>query len=62
MPTATTYLWHEGCTGTPEKKGFLDFSTVEQDNPNYVAANNDWIARAKQGIGVAGGPDPNVKT
>ncbi len=58
----TTYLWHEGCTGTPEKKGFLDFSTVEQDNPNYVAANNDWIARAKQGIGVAGGPDPNVKT
>jgi membrane peptidoglycan carboxypeptidase len=58
----TVYIWHEGCTGVPEKKGFLDFSTVEQGNPNYVAANDDWILRAKQGVGIEGGPHPDVKT
>jgi hypothetical protein len=61
-PAGTLYLWHEGCAGVPETKGFLDFSTVEQNQPEWVAANNDWVARAKKGVGVEGGPDPDVKT
>jgi hypothetical protein len=54
-------LWADGC-GTPETRGFLALEGVEAGHPDWQRANLDWIARAKQGIGVAGGPDPNVKT
>ena len=67
MPVVTDelgndYLWHEGCLGVPETRGFLDFSTIELDQPDWVTAIADWVARARQGPGVEGGADPDVKT
>jgi penicillin-binding protein 1A len=56
------YLWHDGCTGVPQTLPFLDFSNVDTNDPAWQAADADWISRAQQGVGVAGGPDPNVKT
>jgi hypothetical protein len=55
-------LWVDGCAGTPETRGFLALENVEAGHPDWQRANQDWIARAKQGVGVAGGPDPEVKT
>ncbi len=55
-------LWVDGCVGTPETKGFLALEGVEPGHPDWQAANLDWIARAKQGPGTAGGPDPEVRT
>jgi membrane peptidoglycan carboxypeptidase len=56
------YLWHDGCPGVPETKPFLDLSKVDVDQPDWLAADADWIARARQGPGVEGGADPLVKT
>jgi hypothetical protein len=55
-------LWVDGCPGTPETKGYLVLDTVEADHPDWHAADLDWIARARQGPGTPGGPDPDVKT
>ncbi|MEO6350667.1 MAG: hypothetical protein ABIP53_08445, partial [Candidatus Limnocylindrales bacterium] len=55
-------LWVDGCVGTPEMKGFLALEGVEPGHLDWQAANLDWIARAKQGPGTAGGPDPEVRT
>jgi membrane peptidoglycan carboxypeptidase len=55
-------LWVDGCAGTPETKGFLTLDNVEADHPDWHAADADWIARAKQGPGTAGGPHPETKT
>ena len=55
-------IWVDGCAGTPETRGFLALEGVEAGQPDWQAANQDWIARAKQGPGTAGGPDPVVKT
>ncbi|MEX2548150.1 MAG: transglycosylase domain-containing protein [Chloroflexota bacterium] len=55
-------LWVEGCAGGPETKGFLALEGVEAGHPDWQRANLDWIARAKQGPGTPGGPDPEVKT
>ena len=50
-------LWAEGCQGPMEVRGFLDFSTVEANAPeSWRKANADWIARAIEGVGTAGGP------
>jgi len=55
-------LWVEGCAGVPETRGFLALEGVEAGHPDWQGANLDWIARAKQGPGTAGGPDPEVRT
>jgi penicillin-binding protein 1A len=55
-------LWVDGCVGTPETKGFLALEGVEAGHPDWQAANLDWINRAKQGPGTAGGPDPEIRT
>jgi len=55
-------LWQNGCAGVPETKGFLALEGVEPGHPDWQAANLDWINRAKQGPGTAGGPDPQVPT
>ncbi len=55
-------LWQEGCFGIPETKGFLALEGVEAGHPDWQQANLDWINRARQGPGVAGGPDPAVPT
>ncbi|MEP7361191.1 MAG: hypothetical protein ABI744_06380, partial [Chloroflexota bacterium] len=55
-------LWQDGCSGVPETKGFLALEGVEAGQPDWQAANLDWIARAKQGPGTAGGADPAVPT
>lgn len=56
------YRWHEGCAGTPERRGFLVLDDVEADRPDWREAIDEWIERAKRGPGVAGGPDPEVRT
>ena len=55
-------LWVDGCAGAPQTKGYLDLGNVEADHPDWHTADADWIARAMQGPGTAGGPDPTVKT
>jgi membrane peptidoglycan carboxypeptidase len=57
-----SYLWTEGCPGTPETRGFLVLDDVERDRADWRAAIDDWIERAREGPGTAGGPDPNVET
>jgi hypothetical protein len=37
-------------------KGFLDLSSIEGDFPGWKTFNDGWIARARRGSGVAGGP------
>ena len=55
-------LWVDGCAGTPQTVGFLNLDNVETDHSDWHAADADWITRAKQGPGTAGGPDPQLKT
>ena len=50
-------LWAEGCSGTPVTKGFLDLSRVEAAFPLWHKADMAWIARARKGPGVRGGPE-----
>jgi hypothetical protein len=38
-------------------EGFLDLSRVESGHPRWAEANRDWITRAQEGPGVAGGPE-----
>jgi membrane peptidoglycan carboxypeptidase len=56
------YLWIDGCAGIAETKGFLALEGAEPGHPDWQQANLDWIARARQGTGIAGGPDPAVRT
>ena len=55
-------LWVDGCAGTPLMNGYLSLGNVEANHPDWHAADADWIARAMQGPGTAGGPDPQIKT
>ncbi len=57
IDTVTGLLWQEGCLGPMETRGFLDLSGIEQGFPNWKPYTDDWIARARKGPGVAGGPD-----
>ncbi|HXG39983.1 MAG TPA: transglycosylase domain-containing protein [Candidatus Limnocylindrales bacterium] len=57
IDAASGLLWQEGCAGPPETRGFLDLSRIEASFPEWQAANEGWIARARRGIGVAGGPE-----
>jgi membrane peptidoglycan carboxypeptidase len=56
------FLWDPACGGVPETRGFLVLDDVERDHPEWRAAIDDWIARAKQGTNVRGGPHPDLKT
>lgn len=40
----------------------LDLTAIDADQPTWQAANQDWIARARQGPGVRGGPAKGTKT
>ncbi len=53
---ATGNLWQDGCQGPKVVKGFLDLSNVEASFPSWKPFTNGWIARAKRGPGVSGGP------
>ncbi len=55
-------LWVDGCAGTPTTNGFLSLANVDADHADWHAADAGWIARAQQGPGTPGGPDPNIPT
>ncbi len=55
-------LWVDGCVGTPVTEGFLNLDNVDAGHPDWQIADQNWIARAKQGVGIAGGPDPQNPT
>ncbi len=57
VDSATGKLWQEGCVGPKEVKGFLNLGNVESEFPSWGPANRNWLARAAQGSGVAGGPE-----
>ncbi|MBA3778203.1 MAG: transglycosylase domain-containing protein [Chloroflexi bacterium] len=57
VDAATNLLWREGCEGPPVTKAFLDLSQAEKVFPRWQEANQAWIARARQGPGVVGGPE-----
>lgn len=54
---ASGLLWQDGCAGPKDTQGFLDLSGVEPAFPQWKPFTDGWIARAKQGPGVAGGPE-----
>jgi membrane peptidoglycan carboxypeptidase len=53
---ASGKLWANGCTGPKVTEGFLDFSSVEAAFPAWQKFDQGWVARAKRGPGVYGGP------
>ena len=53
---ATGLLWQAGCLGPDVTKGFLDFSNVEPGHPTWVKYTQGWVARARRGVGIRGGP------
>ena len=57
-PTGTTTCGTRAAPACPRRRASSTSRHVEADQPDWRAANNDWIARAKQGVGVEGGPDP----
>jgi membrane peptidoglycan carboxypeptidase len=58
IDTATGLLWQEGCTGPAETQGFLDLSDAEAAfPPSWQKALDGWVARARKGAGVRGGPE-----
>jgi peptidoglycan glycosyltransferase len=62
VDSVTGLLWQDGCIGTPVTKVFLDLTGVESAFPNWQAANLDWLARARKGTGVKGGPLGTTRT
>ncbi|MHB8458495.1 MAG: transglycosylase domain-containing protein [Candidatus Limnocylindrales bacterium] len=60
IDSATGLLWTDGCTGPQVQKGFLDLSNQDAAFPAWQAADQAWIARARKGPGVRGGPMGNV--
>jgi membrane peptidoglycan carboxypeptidase len=55
-------LWQDGCEGPMEVRGFLDLANVEADYPQWRTYTDGWIARARRGPGVAGGPEKTRTT
>jgi membrane peptidoglycan carboxypeptidase len=49
-------LWQAGCPGTQVQRGYLRFDGVEP-NPQWQEWVDKWVARARRGTGVRGGPD-----
>jgi membrane peptidoglycan carboxypeptidase len=62
VDSTTNKLWADGCLGPKVTKGFLDLSGVDSGFPAWQKFDQDWIARAKQGIGVRGGPAKGTKS
>jgi membrane peptidoglycan carboxypeptidase len=56
IDTVSNTLWTYDCPGTKDTKGFLDFSQVDSNNPNFQKYDLIWASRARQGVGVRGGP------
>ena len=56
IDSATGKLWQDGCTGPEVTKGFLDFSTMEPQFPQWQQYTQGWAQRAAKGSGVRGGP------
>jgi membrane peptidoglycan carboxypeptidase len=61
-PDGKDYRWHQGCSGTPVTKGFLNLTDADPDRPNWQAADREWQNRARRGPGVSGGADPKNPT
>jgi membrane peptidoglycan carboxypeptidase len=59
IDTTTNKLWTYDCPGVQDTKGFLDLSQVDssQGHPDWQKYDDIWIARARQGVGVRGGPN-----
>jgi membrane peptidoglycan carboxypeptidase len=56
IDAATGLRWQDGCLGPQVTKGFLDFSSVEPGHPTWGPFTRGWVARARRGVGVRGGP------
>ena len=56
------YRWKEGCPGEPRVEGYLVLNEAEAAFPSWNEAIRGWITRARRGIGVGGGPDPDGPT
>ncbi|MGZ6339238.1 MAG: transglycosylase domain-containing protein [Candidatus Limnocylindrales bacterium] len=53
---ASGKLWADGCTGPKVTTGFLDLTNVEPGHPDWQRFDAAWLARARRGAGVGGGP------
>ena len=56
IDSATGLLWQAGCLGPQVTRGFLTFSNVEPGHPTWAPYTRGWVARARRGVGVRGGP------
>jgi membrane peptidoglycan carboxypeptidase len=56
IDSATGKLWTDGCTGPMVTQGFLDFSNMEPQFPQWQPYTQAWAQRAAKGPGVSGGP------
>ncbi|MGZ6266507.1 MAG: penicillin-binding transpeptidase domain-containing protein, partial [Candidatus Limnocylindrales bacterium] len=57
VDTVSNTLWTWDCPGVKDTKGLLDLSQVDAGNPNFQKYDQIWIARARQGVNVRGGPN-----
>jgi len=57
IDTKTNTLWTWDCPGNEQTVGRLDLSLVDSGNANYQQWDQVWIARARQGVGIRGGPN-----
>jgi membrane peptidoglycan carboxypeptidase len=57
VDTVTNTLWTWDCPGVKATQGRLDLSHVDEDNSVFHQYDAIWIARAKLGVGKAGGPN-----
>ncbi len=56
IDSATGLLWQDGCLGPRVTQGYLNFANVEPGHPTWVPFTNGWVARARRGVGIRGGP------
>ena len=57
VDSVTNTLWTYDCPGTEETRGLLDLSKVDANRPDWQKYDDIWIVRARQGVGVRGGPN-----
>ena len=59
VDTTTNKLWTYDCPGVQDTKGYLDLSQVDSSrgHTDWQKYDDIWIARARQGVGVRGGPN-----
>ena len=64
IDTVSNTLWTWDCPGVKDTKGFLDLSQIDAGSNSlsqqFYKYDQIWIARAKQGVGVRGGPGNGV--